>query len=202
MATFLTRILCNRTTNTASFLVCANVGAYGLVAFRQSSAEAKPLPKVYFDMSANGEKIGRIVFQLESNDVHAEKFRALCTGEKGFGFKGSRFDRVIPHFMYLLGFELKKSTGFLSIANAGPNTNGSKFFILTGASSSDGSFIGIGNETILVAYRRGDEYFGQRLAICGHVVEGMDIVAQIEKFGSKSGSTSKRIVIDDCGEVD
>ena len=47
-----------------------------------------------------------------------------------------------------------------------------------------------------------DEYFRQDLAICGRVVEGMDIVAQIEKFGSKSGSTSKRIVIDDCGEVD
>ena len=99
MASFLTRILGNRTTNTASFLVCASVGAYGLVAFRQSSAEAKPLPKVYFDMSANGEKIGRIVFQLVPGDIHAEKFRALCTGEKGFGFKGSGFHRVIPRFM-------------------------------------------------------------------------------------------------------
>ena len=148
MATFLTRILGNRTTKTASFLVCANVGAYGLVAFRQSSAEDKPLPKVYFDMSANGEKIGRIVFELLPDNVHAEKFRALCTGEEGFGFKGSRFDRVIPHSMYLLWFELKKSTpGFLSIANAGPNTNSIQFSISTGISSSRG----IRNETILVA---------------------------------------------------
>ena len=133
MATFLTRILCNRTTNTASFLVCANVGAYGLVAFRQLSAEDKPLPKVYFDMSANGERIGRIVFQLVPDDVHAEKFRAKCTGEKGLGFKGSRFDRVIPHVMYQGGdltnhneteerwrnfYRMKSFPGILSIANA------------------------------------------------------------------------------------
>lgn len=130
-------------------------------------------------------------------------------GEKGTGvsgkplhYKGSKLHRIIPSFMiqggdFTLGdgrggesiygvkfadenFKLKHtSPGVLSMANAGPNTNGSQFFITTVKTS----------------------WLDGRHVVFGKVISGMDVVYKVEAEGTQSGGPKKTVTVADSGEL-
>ncbi|XP_014812183.1 PREDICTED: E3 SUMO-protein ligase RanBP2-like isoform X2 [Calidris pugnax] len=161
-------------------------------------------PVVYFEVSADNEPLGHITMELFSNIVPrtAENFRALCTGEKGFGFKNSCFHRIVTDFVCQGGditnhdgtggrsiygadfedenFEVKHTgPGLLSMANKGRDTNNSQFFI-----------------TLKKA-----EHLDFKHVVFGFVKDGMDVVKKIESFGSPKGLVNGKIVITDCGQI-
>mmetsp|Transcript_18298 Transcript_18298/g.21066 ORF Transcript_18298/g.21066 Transcript_18298/m.21066 type:complete len:166 (-) Transcript_18298:471-968(-) len=161
-------------------------------------------PQVYFEISIAGQAVGKIVMELRADVVPktAENFRVLCTGEQGFGFAESSFHRVIPKFMCQGGditahngtggvsiygnkfedenFLLKHSgPGILSMANSGPDSNSSQFFLCTAETSHlDGKHV-----------------------VFGSVIEGLDVVKTIEEYGSQSGKTSKPVMIRASGQL-
>ncbi|KAF6232149.1 hypothetical protein HO173_009532 [Letharia columbiana] len=179
----------------------------GIASTGTSSASPAPVPEfsnVYFDLTVNNGPPARVVFRLYSKEVPitAENFRALCTNEKGFGYAGSSFHRVIPGFM-LQGGDFTRGDGtggksiygdkfkdenftfkhdrpyLLSMANSGPNTNGSQFFITTVPTP----------------------HLNGKHTVFGEVIEGQEFVAAIEAVGSPDGTPSSKIVIKDCGSL-
>eukprot|EP00930_Biecheleria_cincta_P097037 TRINITY_DN88782_c0_g1_i1.p1 TRINITY_DN88782_c0_g1~~TRINITY_DN88782_c0_g1_i1.p1 ORF type:complete len:290 (+),score=56.71 TRINITY_DN88782_c0_g1_i1:36-872(+) len=162
--------------------------------------------KVYFDMEIGGEPAGRIVFGLFGKVVPktAENFKQLCTGKNsaGYSYKGCPFHRIIPNFMcqggdftnrngtggmsiYGSKFEdenfdlVHNKPGILSMANAGPGTNGSQFFICTVETG----------------------FLDGKHVVFGEVLEGMNVVRKMEAVGSQSGATRASVIIADCGEL-
>ena len=164
-------------------------------------------PKVFMDITIGGAAAGRVEFELYADACPktAENFRALCTGEKGFGYAASGFHRVIPGFMAqggdftnhngtggksIYGAKFADETfagkcgkhtgkGCLSMANAGPNTNGSQFFCCTADTPwLDGKHV-----------------------VFGKLTSGMEVLDKMEAVGSQSGQCSKPCMIAASGQL-
>ncbi|TPX65650.1 hypothetical protein SpCBS45565_g05022 [Spizellomyces sp. 'palustris'] len=161
-------------------------------------------PRVFFDIAVDDGIIGRLIMELRADIVPktAENFRALCTGEKGFGYANSVFHRIIPKFMCQGGditrgdgsggisiyggkfddenFNLRHSgEGTLSMATAGPGTNGSQFFICTVPTPwLDGKHV-----------------------VFGRVVEGISVMQRMEPYGTPSGRTTRKVSIVRSGQL-
>ncbi|KAM4608312.1 E3 SUMO-protein ligase RanBP2 [Polymixia lowei] len=171
---------------------------------RAQEHSRKTNPQVFLTIAADGNPLGTVTIELFSHVVPktAENFRVLCTGEMGFGLKDSIFHRVVPDFMCQGGditnqdgtggksiyggrfedenFDVRHTgPGLLSMANRGRDTNNSQFFI-----------------TLKKA-----EHLDFKHVVFGWVRDGMDVVRQMGELGDKTGKTSKRIVITDCGQL-
>ncbi len=131
-----------------------------------------------------------------------ENFKVLCTHEKGYGYRKSIFHRIIPDFMAQGGdftrkdgtggksiygakfadenFILKHdSEGLLSMANSGPNTNSSQFFItLKPTPWLDGKHV-----------------------VFGKVIQGLELLLLLNGIGTGQGKPQKQVVIHDCGLI-
>ncbi|CAM9235812.1 unnamed protein product [Phaeothamnion confervicola] len=165
--------------------------------FFDVEADGKPLGRILMGLFAGTPKTSTNFKKLCTGEAGIDPGSG-----KPLHYKGSIFHRVIPQFMIQGGdfthgtgvggasiygqkfedenFSLKhEGPGYLSMANSGPNTNGSQFFITTVKTP----------------------WLDGRHVVFGKVIEGMDVVKAIEALGSGSGKTSAKIIIADSGMV-
>jgi len=170
---------------------------------------ARITSRVYFDINIQNQPMGRIVIGLYGNETPktSKNFETLCKGTtlngRRIGYKGSSFHRIIPSFMIQGGdftnnngtggmsiygskfpdenFALKHTgQGIVSMANSGPNTNGSQFFICTTKTP----------------------HLDGRHTVFGVVEKGWNVVKEMESYGSRSGRPSAKIIISECGVLE
>jgi len=172
-----------------------------------SSRSIDNRPVVYFDVTIDDVPSGRILMELfeETAPRTVQNFKVLATGDAGYGYKGSQFHRIIPGFM-LQGGDFEKgdgtggysiygrtfedenfevphdSSGLLSMANAGEDTNGSQFFITVDKTP----------------------WLNGKHVVFGRVkdLDSFNVVKHIESYGSTDGTPSAKIVISDSGLVE
>ncbi|CAD8125555.1 unnamed protein product [Paramecium sonneborni] len=162
------------------------------------------MANVFFDISFGGQQPQRIVFRLYDDVVPktAANFRQLALNKPGEGYKGSPFHRVITDFMAQGGdftkqngtggrsiygekfpdenFKIKHTKpGLLSMANAGPNTNGSQFFI---------TFVPC-------------PWLDNKHVVFGEVVDGWPTLELLKKNSSQQGQPKTQIKIADSGTL-
>uniref|UniRef100_A0A2I3HGF3 peptidylprolyl isomerase n=1 Tax=Nomascus leucogenys TaxID=61853 RepID=A0A2I3HGF3_NOMLE len=141
-------------------------------------------PTVFFNIAIDSEPLGCVSFELFADKFpKTENFRALSTGEKGFGYKGSCFHRIILGLLCQGGdFTCHNGTGGKSVYRE-------KF--------DDENFIlkHTGPGILSMANLDGKH------VVSGKVKEGMNIVEAMKCFGSRNGKSSKKITIANCGQL-
>ena len=173
----------------------------------EAQRAAKFTSEVYFDITIGGEPAGRLTMGLYGEQVPktVKNFHALCTGEndKFLSYKGSTFHRIIPNFMCQGGdftsgdgkggesiygptfpdenFEMSHiEPGLLSMANSGPDANGSQFFITTEVA----------------------DFLDGKHVVFGKVSDGIEVLRKMEAAGTKkTGAVTSPVEIADCGEI-